>query len=207
MKITGLNQAIKDKERVNVFIDGEFTVALDKNTITQELLFVGKEIDSDYLIKLKDIDSYNLISRKILSWALSRPRSFGEVKEKINKIISNRKSTSFNANLNKEDLYKYIADKLDKNSINDTTFAAWWIQNRVAQGKYGKARINSELIAKGVNSAIVKRLLNEYYPEDTATVENLLVKKFGVTSIKDIKDAKIRARAYRYIVSKGFRVL
>jgi len=207
MQVTALSQAIKDKERVNVFVDGEFFLALDKNTIIQEKLFVGKELDGTYIQKLKDIDSYNLVFRKVLNWAISRPRSTFEVKEKINKIILNRKSKSFNSNLNKEDLNKFVINKLANNNINDFEYATWWVKNRVAQGKYGEKRIAAELSSKGINSSTIRQLLSEHYPKDNSVVIKLLSKKFGVTSIKQIPDQKIRAKAYRYIVSKGFRAL
>lgn len=207
MIITALNQGIKDKERVNVFIDGSFKMALDKSTLTQENLFVGKEVQSELFERLKDLDTYNLIARKVLNWSLSRPRSSKEIADKVQKIISNRNSNSLNQNIDIKTLTEFVINKLNEFGINDRAFGIWWVENRHSQAKYGRNRILAELTKKGINSSLAKELLNTYFEDDSEIAKNLLNKKFGVNSVKEIKDYKIKAKAYRFLVSKGFKAI
>lgn len=207
MQITALNQGIKDKERVNVFIDGNFRIALDKTTLAQEKLFVGMTVDSKLLERLKDLDAYNLVSRKILSWVLLKPRSSKEISDKVKKIVSTRSSSSFDKNIDTPTLIEFVIGKLSEYDFNDKTFGKWWVENRHSQGKYGKNRVYAELLKKGVNSRLAKELVNSYYLNDTALAKSLLQKKYGVSSIKDIKDFKLRSKAYRLLVSKGFSIV
>jgi len=207
MQITALKQGIKDKERVNLFVDGSFKIAIDKATLTQEMLFVGKVVDKTFLEKLKNLDTYNLITRKLISWTASRPRSSREIADKIKMIVNNRNSNSFNNQIDTNLLIEHVVNKLKDFDITDSKFGIWLIENRHSQGKYGKQRIQSELVSKGLSSSLAKELLNEHYIEDTNIAIKLLEKKFGVVSVKDIKDPKLKSKAYRFLITKGFKVI
>lgn len=205
MQISALSQGKKDKERVNVYIDGEFFMALDKDTLVQEKLFVGKEVDQQYVNSLKDTDTYNFVSRKIINWSLLRPRSSKEIEEKILKLIRKRDSSSFNKDVDIKSLTEFVIEKADKIGVNDDTFGKWWVSQRKLQKKYGEKRVYMELIKKGLTPAHSKKLLKDFGKDSSNTASELLKKKFNVSSIKEITDYNQKAKAYRYLVSRGFK--
>lgn len=205
MQITALTQTIKDSERVSIFVDGEFALAVDKSTLISQHLTIGREVSESYLAQLKDIDVYNLITRKVINWMASRPHSSREIKTKVAEIIKKRQDRSLNLDIDVTDLTEYVVYKLAGIGFDDRSFARFWIEGRRDQAKYGKQKVMAELSAKGVDRATAIELIEEYFPDDKQNALILLQAKFGVDSVSQIKDTKEKARAYRYLASRGFR--
>jgi regulatory protein len=204
MTITSLTQAARDPERVNIFVEGEFAMGIDKQTLAEFKLYQGKEIDQELLNKLLSFDSVTYLYRRMLDWWGKRPRSSREMRDKVFELIKKREEKQ-GQRVNPEEVFAAVQAKLDKYGYNDTAFADWFASERARQGKYGRQKVQSELQLKGVAREVISQVLDKYFENESVVAEKLLDKKYGVKNLKEIKDPKLKAKAYRFLASRGFR--
>lgn len=204
MTITSLTQAVRDPERVNIFIEGEFALAVDKQTLAEFQLFQGKEIDQEILNKLLNFDSVAYLYRRMLDMWARRPRSQKEMQAKLKELVQKREEKY--GKLNLADISEQVFAKLERYGYNDSSFADWYASERARQGKYGRQKVKSELVLKGVSAQIINQLLDKYFAGEAELATKLLQKKYGVESLKEISDPKLKAKAYRFLASRGVKV-
>lgn len=232
MTITSLSQAVRDPERVNVSIDGKFALGIDKQTLAEFRLFQGMEITSSLLNQLEQSDQINYLYRRMLDWWGKRPRSSREAEQKLKMLIKRRRVRKAGSNHGSTELTMTTSGDLDQmdhveqidqgdrmdqvvNSVlsrlqnqgyDDASFADWFARSRADQGKYGKRKVAAELASKGVERNIVSAVIDRYFENETELARKLLMKKFGVESLKEIKDIKEKSRAWRWLASRGISI-
>lgn len=64
MTLTSISQAARDRERVNLFVDGEFALGIDKNTLTHFGLHQGMEVSAELLSKISQFDTVQYLYRR-----------------------------------------------------------------------------------------------------------------------------------------------
>lgn len=98
--------------------------------------------------------------------------------------------------------------ELEKESlINDERFARYWAESKRNTQGFGSLRVEKELLAKGIEAALVQKVLQEIFVEeeqtdDEAAVRALLIKQLGSDSV--IQDEKQRYKWAHKLVRKGF---
>src|SRR5262249_318600 len=97
-----------------------------------------------------------------------------------------------------------VLEKLGAMGGGDAQFAAWFAAERVRQGKSGSRKIVSELMSKGISQKMAQQAVAAVAGDEGELQAKLLMKKYGVASLKEIKDLNLKAKAYRYLASKGF---
>ncbi len=85
--------------------------------------------------------------------------------------------------------------------INDETFAKEWIDSRLRNQPKGRYLLKQELKQKGINEAIIDRLLEEELDETTAAL-TLLRKK--AWKWKGLDPRIFKQKAYTFLAGKGF---
>lgn len=213
MTITSLTQAVRDPERVNIFVDGEFAFAIDKTTLAKHMLHRDMVLSEDLVHQLVHEDTVQYLYRRMMEYWFKKPRSSRELKTKIQERMKKRqermehKPTRFSQNLNMEEVSEQVVEKLRSQGYDDAAFAEWFSSERSRQGKYGAHRVLSELLSKGVSRELATQAVKAHFTDDAQLAQKLLQKKYGVDSIKEISDLKLRAKAYRYLVSRGVRAV
>lgn len=204
MTITSLQQAKKDKNRINLFINDEFYCGLDLNTVSEFMLFKGKELGQQELEQLVRQDLQRYLLRKLKEYWFRKPRGPRDMQVKLDKLLENYRAASQIPNLLETARDQALA-ALDENDMGAEDFAKWHIEQRQRQAKYGKHKVVNDLIRKGINPRQANRLVDKYFQLDTEDAKTtLLLKKFGVEDIKDISDYQERSKAFRYLKSRGF---
>ncbi len=202
MIITNLAQAKRDKERVNVFVDGEFYLGLDKNTVIRSGIFKGKEVTEAELEELSSKDAVEYITRKLVAWCYKKPRSEREIRDKVLEMLSKRDESKV-----KDDpvqIADEVVQKMRAKGNTDKYFADWFAAERARQRRYGRNKIVSDLVGKGVPIKIAKASAAEAMPEEKEISEEVLDKKYGIRSVKEIEDYSERAKAINFLRSRGF---
>ncbi|MBQ4232784.1 MAG: RecX family transcriptional regulator, partial [Lachnospiraceae bacterium] len=88
----------------------------------------------------------------------------------------------------------------DYGYLDDARMAASHI--RFYQDSRSRMRLKQDLMAKGINSDVIDRVLEEEYTADEqALISKLLIKK-GYDP--DVSDYQAKAKMYRFLASKGF---
>lgn len=196
MKITAIQQAKKNENRVNVYLDDNFWVGLDKNELISFGLFKDKEISEAEKQQIEHSSSITKIMFKAINYVGIRPRSEKEMKDYL-----------FRKEVDGETTAQILQKLREKNLLSDEEFAQWLVQGRLNSGRYGEMKIRAELMRKGVNKSIIDRTLAELIGQDEK--ENMEEKalefaKKALNSIKFKDKFDRKNKLLRRLVSKGY---
>jgi len=149
--ITAINSQRKNPNRYSIFIDGKFVLGIDKKTVEDMDLRVGKLVDEKDLKKITSQEELNKAQAYALMLLGYRERSLREIKMRMRQKGYEEKLI--------EKVVKYLKDR---NLINDKRFTRLWAESRLKKG-YGSWRIQSELEQKGVNREMADEILKDLY--------------------------------------------
>jgi len=164
--ITAINSQRRNPNRYSIFIEGKFVLGIDKKTVEDMGLKVGKLIDEKDLKKITSQEELNKGQAYALMLLGYRERSLREIRMRMRQKGYEEKLI--------EKVMKYLKDR---NLINDKRFTRLWAESRIKKG-YGSWRIQSELEQKGVNREMADEILKDLYSGiDEVQVALDLVKK------------------------------
>lgn len=142
-KITALTVQKRNRNRVNVYLDGNFAFGLA--CIVAAWLRVGQELNDEKIEQLKAEDEFEVAYQKTLNFLGYRSRSAVELKQYLRK------------NNIKPDNAQRIIDKLrQSNLINDRQFASTWVENRSEHRPRGARLLAIELKQFGIDPEIIQ---------------------------------------------------
>ncbi len=185
-QITQVIPQKRNKERCNLYIDGEFVCTMSMFVVVQNQLLPGKEITQEKLLDLvfeseKD-NAFNCAVDYILKYVPSR-------KQMRKKLYEKKYSTK---------IVDYVIDKCEKYGyIDDEKYAQSYVfQNRKLKGKL---RLQQELMQKGIDRKIIDEVLQDYDEEDGCLI---LARKKALN--KDLEDPKVYAQIVRFLQYRGY---
>lgn len=169
-QITDIKQAVKNENRVNIFVDGEYEFSLDIVQLVDFKLKVGLKLSDEDLIKYKKASEFGKVYQRALEWVLTRPRSVRETKDYLKKKQRER-------DIDDADVEKILQKLLDKKYLNDYEFAKYFVENRFVNKGISKKRLCMELIKKGINSTTIDEVLNAGIRNDEEEIKKIIMKK------------------------------
>ena len=186
-KITSITVQEKNKNRCNIFIDGDFFIGLSAELVYEKNLRVGNVIDKEQL--------QQLTIEKDKSDALQKSINYLSKSMKTKKQI---KTYLIGKGYSDEVVY-YCIDKLKEyNLINDTEYAQKYILGN--SKNQGKNLINYKLMQKGIRK---EEILFAYDELDIDSKQNARLLAEKRLKNKEITQ-ELLSKTYRYIISKGF---
>lgn len=147
-QITRLVIQERDKERVNVHLDGEFAFGLALNEAIH--LKVGQLLSDADIEALQAEDAYHKAYYRVLDLLSRRPYSTGEVQRYLH-----QKQV---APLHSE---RVIERLTEVGLLDDLAFARFWIENRETFQPRSAIAIRYELRQKGVDGVTIDQALDE----------------------------------------------
>ncbi|HDQ72684.1 MAG TPA: regulatory protein RecX [Chloroflexi bacterium] len=186
-KISALRFQKRNKDRVNVYIDGEFAFGLAAIEAAQ--LKVGQFLNDEDIARLNTRDEEEKAYERALNYLSYRPRSEMEVRR----------------NLYKKDLDAEIIDRVidrlaQANLLDDATFARYWVDNRVRFKPRGVRALRYELRQKGVSDTIIDQVLQDLDDEENARrAAEAGARRLGQLERRDF-ERKLKA----YMARRGF---
>ena len=81
LKITDIKQAVKNENRVNVFVNGKYSFSLDVAQVVDMGVKVGRIVSEDELADFKKASEFGKAYQRALEWVLMRPRSKRELQD------------------------------------------------------------------------------------------------------------------------------
>lgn len=156
--ITAIKAQKRDKQRVNVYFDGEFAFGISR--IVAAWLQVGQQLNDEQVSKLKSEDQYEVAYQRALKLITYRDRSTAEIRQFLHqKQIP-------------EDIIENVINRLGENDLlDDKRFANLWIENRNEFRPRSHRMLAVELRKKGISEDIISQAL-----EDTTADEELAYK-------------------------------
>lgn len=153
--ITALQVQKKNPQRVNVFINGEFSFGLAR--IVAAWLKIGQVLSEEKIAELKNHDQKEQALQRALNLISYRPRSEAEVRNNLKKYQISEETTT-----------EVIARLRETGILNDQQFAETWIENRAAFRPRSKLALRLELKQKGIDEEIVEETLASVNDEEQA---------------------------------------
>lgn len=184
MKITAVTAQQKDKNRVNVMVDGKYRFSLDIFQFAELGIKIGKEYTDDELIELETESQFGKMYARALEYCLMRPHSSREVRDYLYRKtratkVRNRKTGELKERLGVSvSITTRVYDQLvGKGYIDDEKFARYWVENRSMTKGSSRRKLQSELQAKGVDRTIIERYLAETERSDKSELQKVIDKK------------------------------
>jgi len=188
-KITKIEQQKKKKNRVNIYIDGEFALGLYKDTVIKYHLYENKEITPEEISSIKKFEEFSDAKEKVLNFISYRERSRKEIKDYLS-----------NKGISQVIINKVLNDLENAGLVDDRKFALAWIKNRNKINPKGNFVLKMELTEKGIEENEIERLLGDVDEKENARkVIKKAVKKYG-------EKISAKKKILEYIQRRGFSI-
>lgn len=161
-----------------LYLDGEFAIKLDTQTLLENRFDVGKEIDDEQLREIIRLSNERRAKEKAL-WLISyRSHSKKELTDKIKRTCD-------------ADAAEKAAERMEElGLVDDREFSRQYAQKLIFSKRMSKRAAEYELRAKGISPELAEEALAEIEADPREQIREIIEKKY-----KNITDEKIRRRA------------
>lgn len=179
MKITAITPQKKDKNRINVMVDGVYRFSLDIFQYADLGIRVGQEYSDEQLTQLETESQFGKVYARALEYCLMRPHSVKEVRDYLyRKTRDSRTKTGEMKPGVLSTITARVFDRLvEKGYVNDENFTRYWVENRNLTKGMSKRKLSAELRSKGVEVAVIEQFLKESVRDDSDEIQKILAKK------------------------------
>ncbi len=185
-QITALRVQKRNRNRVNVYLDGRFAFGLA--AIEAARLRVGQVLSDEDIARLRQRDAAERAAERALDLLSYRPRSEAEIRERL--------SERYDAETAGEVLERLRRSGL----VDDREFARYWVQNRLQHNPRGAMALRQELYQKGVDEAAIEEALAEYNEEEAAARAAETARR----KLRGLAPDVFRRRMTDYLLRRGF---
>ncbi len=148
-----------------IYIDGEFALKLDTETVLSERLKVGEEIDDDRLLELIKASDARRAKEKAL-WLISyRDHSEGELRQKLSKDFG------------EEAVDKSVERLMELGLINDENFAKKYAES-LSHKHLSQRQIQQKLRLKGLDRDLANETVEDLDLDEKEEIRALIEKKY-----------------------------
>jgi len=144
--VTDLITQNKNRNRTNVYLDGEFGFGIANNLALT--LGIGQEISELQIADLLKRDEFELAFYRADHFLGYRPRTAGEVTQKLQMLKYSQQTV------------QGVVEKLsEQNLLDDRRFATQWVEERSSSKPKGRKMLAMELKQKKVDPEIIQEAL------------------------------------------------
>ncbi len=191
-KVTKIEVQKKNKDRVNVYIDHEFSFACDAEFIYKMGIRLNDLLDKSEIGDILKEDEL----KKCKSSALRIiEKSYKSKKEMEDKLLAK----GFTNDIIKSTL-KFLEEY---EFIDDKKYANLYIKDKIKN--QGRNKIKYSLIKKGLSEDVIEKNLEEIdkdYEEEQALT--LAIKKYEILRKREEDDYKLSQKLFRFLAAKGY---
>lgn len=184
MKITAISLQAKNRNRVNVSVDGIYRFSLDVFQVGELGIKVGQGCTEEELVVLEQESQFGKLYARAVEYCLARPHSEKEVRDYLYKktlprIVRNRQTGELvqQPGVDPRISRRVLLRLQDKGYIDDERFARWWVEGRKVHTGISCRALTGELRAKGVSSGVIKLVLGESLRRDVDELAKMIAKK------------------------------
>ena len=205
--VTDIKEAVRDRDRLNVYIDRKFFCSLALSQVVDLKLKIGKQLNDEDLKSLRRASEFGKLYQRALEYALLRPHSQKEMRDYLKKKtlskavrVKNQKTgeyqtkqkEGFDASL----VEPVLARLVERGYVDDERFAKLWIENRSVRKGISQKKLRLELQSKGISQDIIDACLSEGVRDERKELEKVIAKK-----AKKYPDEQ---KLIRYLLRQGF---
>lgn len=185
MKITDIRPRRKGLSAV--YIDGEYALSLDTQTLLEHRIDIGREFDDEELHDLIESSNERRAKEKAL-WLISyRSHSKKELRDKISRTCDRQSAE------------KAVERMEELGLVNDRDYAERCAQTLIFTKHMSKRGTAMELRRKGIESEIIDEVLDDIEVDEREQIQAVIERKYP-----KIDDEKIRRRAVAALQRLGY---
>lgn len=184
MKITNISLQARDKNRVNVSVDGKYRFSLDIFQVGELGVKVGREYSDEELAALEDESQFGKLYARAMEYCLTRPRSVKEMRDYLRRKTRPTKKCSLKTGeiierpgVKPEITERVLARLIEKQYLDDEKFARFWLEHRFLQKGTSVRRLKLELAQKGIDQETIDQLIVENIRSDDEELRKIIAKK------------------------------
>ena len=185
--VTRLEVQKRDKERVNVYLDGAYAFSVTLNAAL--LLYKGQHLDLEKIHELQQDDETARAYSTALHFLSFRARSCAEMEKHL---ISKKHPDHVIA----ETISRLIGNRY----LDDKDFARQWLDNRCRLNPKSAYAISCELKKKGIGQEIIEEVLEDFTEYDAAW--NAVRKK--LFQWEKLDKYKLKTKLFTFLSNRGF---
>jgi regulatory protein len=188
--ITSIKQQ-KDKNRVNIYLDGKFGFGIDLENFVKLNLRVEQELTAKEIEEIKAKANYQKSLNRLIAFASRRPRSMREIE------------TWFKRKEVPVEFHERLINKLESFEMaGDERFARFWVESRSTFRPKSKRVINQELRIKGISKEIIDKVLSENVIDEEKIAKELVAKK--MYKWEKLQGVQKRKKISEFLARQGF---
>jgi regulatory protein len=183
----------KNKDRVNVYIDGEYAFPCNSEIIFRHNIKIGQIVDADNLQEIVDMDNYIKCKNAALRII---EKTYKTQKQIYDKLIMKE--------YDKKTIEKVLDFLKEYNLLDDEKYAEAYIKDKIKD--QGKNKIKYTLIGRGISEDIIVEKLGLIDIDKEEQVATSLAEKKYIILVKSENDSKkIYKKLGDYLIRKGYK--
>lgn len=180
----------KKREVFKVSFEDENELLLNYETFEKYKISLDTDFTLNEVLEMKYFSDIEKAKLKAIKFVLGKFKTKMEVRKKLNKEFDN-------------DIIDEVLNFLEKNSyVDDRNYAIYFIEDKQKLNGYGKNKIKSLLIQKGIS----KQIIDEFIFDEDNEFENAL--KMGIKKLNLLKNEenrfKKKQKIINYLAYRGF---
>lgn len=186
-RITALTVQKRNRNRVNVYLDGEFAFGLSR--IVAAWLNVGQELSDEKLASLQAEDAHEVAYQKAVNFLSYRDRTQAEVRNHLH------------AQGVQAETVEWVIERLERSRlVDDQRFVHNWVENRNEFRPRSRKALAYELRHKGISEEAIQDALEDHDEDEMAY--QAAVKQAGKYAHLDWM--QFRQKMYAHLARRGF---
>lgn len=192
MQVVNINYS-KSKEVFEVVFEDETRLLLNYNIFEKYKVSVDMDFSEDEILEMKYFSDIERAKTRAINYISGKLKTKYEVRLKL-------KENGF-----AEDVIDEVLDILEKEEyLNDKVYCEIFIEDKKKLNGYGKNKIKSLLIQKGISKNIFEGFLNEFeYDEEFDNALKMGIKKLELLSNEE-DNFKKKQKIINYLTYRGF---
>lgn len=206
-RVTDIREAVRDKNRVNIYVDDKYFCSLDIAQVVDLHLKIGRELDEEKLGELKKASNFGKFYARALEYVLMRPRSAKEIRDYLKRKtldrkvrVKNQKTGEYQTKIKTgydSSLIEPVFKRLEERGyIDDCRFASLWLENRNVSKGTSIKKLRLELQQKGISAQVIDEVLADTTRDDRAELRKVIARK-----AKKYPDEQ---KLIQYLLRQGF---
>lgn len=193
--VTSLRFQKKNRERVNVYLDGDFAFGLP--ALEAAKLKKGEQLSDRRIAELRTIDLRSKAYDRALRFLGVRPRSRWEVLQNLRRY----RPRSADGPL-AEGHIEWVVERLEeRNYLDDSEFARYWVEQRNRFQPRSPRALRYELQQKGVDRTVADQIIDELSDPDDLCMR---AARKRVHRMEHLEESEFRTRLGAYLQRRGF---
>lgn len=206
-RVTDIKEAVRDRNRVNIYVDDKFYCSLDISQVVDYSIKVGRELSAEDLADLKRASDFGKFYGRALEYVLTRPHSTKEIRDYLKRKTLDKKVRTKNPKTGEyqtktrqgydSSLVPLVLERLERHGyLDDERFARVWAENRHAKKGISNRKLREELAEKGISKDIVDAVLQDGARDEREELRKVIARK--ANRYAD------RQKLMQYLVRQGF---